>query len=211
MPWTDVSIPIRTGMPAYPGDPPVAMPRVASLAAGDAFDVTHLSLSTHTGTHVDAPSHFIAGAAGVEGLDIDALIGRAFVADATRATSHLDAAALETLSIPAGCERLLLKTPNSRLWAWPQFEPDFIALTADGAEWIVDHGARLVGIDYLSIAPFADPAPVHRRLLAAGVVIVEGLDLRAVTPGERTLICLPLSIPGADGAPARVLLGDPPL
>ncbi|MEX2229489.1 MAG: cyclase family protein [Dehalococcoidia bacterium] len=207
MHWIDVTSPIRPGMHAYPGDPVVAMSLASSLADGDGYDVTALTLGTHTGTHVDAPSHFIAGAPAIEALDLDALIGPAYVADAVSASGHLDAAALALLGVPEHAERVLLKTANSRLWDAPAFARDYVALTEDGARWLVDRAVRLVGIDYLSIAPYADPAPAHVALLSAGVVIVEGLDLRAVAPGDYTLVCLPLLIPGADGAPARVLLG----
>lgn len=202
----DITVPIRPGMPLYPGDPPVRLARVAALAAGDEANVSRLDFGLHTGTHIDAPLHFFAGGAAIEQTPLDALIGPAWVAGATACDRHIDAAALARLAIPAGTRRLLLKTTNSRLWQQPGFSTDYIALTEDGAHAAVALGLRLIGIDYLSIAPFADPAPAHRALLGAGVVILEGLDLSRVAPGPYRLICLPLLVSGADGAPARAVL-----
>ncbi|MDA1004156.1 MAG: cyclase family protein [Chloroflexi bacterium] len=207
MHWIDVTVPMRPGMAAYPGDPAVEVDRTAALADGDAYNLTRLTMGTHAGTHVDAPAHFIADGPTIDAIDVQDLIGPAVVADATSARDHIDATALAALDIPPDCARVILKTTNSELWRAPAFTPDYIALTDDGARWLVARGVQLIAIDYLSIAPFADPTPVHRTLLTAGVIIVEGLDLRAVDAGDYTLVCLPLLIPGADGAPARVLLG----
>ncbi|HZA04829.1 MAG TPA: hypothetical protein VE617_09700, partial [Propionibacteriaceae bacterium] len=121
-------------------------------------------------------------------------------------TAMIDAARLDQLDIPAGSTRLLFKTTNSALWDDPSFVEDFVAMTADGAAALVERGVRTIGIDYLSIAPYDDPAPTHEVLLDAGVTIIETLDLRSVEPGPWQLTCLPLRIPGADGAPARALL-----
>lgn len=206
MDWIDISVPIRPGMIVFEGDPTVSRERVQSIAEGAICNVSRMDLGVHTGTHIDAPVHFIDGTAGVETTPLDALIGPAFVVDATAITGDLDAASLRALSLPDGAERLLFKTPNSRLWDRDRFSADFLGLTEDGARYLVDRGVRLVGIDYLSIAPKGDPAPTHVALLEAGVVILEGLDLRHVEPGDYLLACLPLLIPGSDGAPARALL-----
>jgi len=205
----DISAPMRAGMHVYEGDPPVSIERAASLAAGDLANVTRLAFGAHTGTHVDAPVHFIEGAPGVETLPLDALIGPAAVVDATRITADIDAAALAALDIPPDATRVLFKTPNSALWDEPAFSPHFVGLLPDAARALAGRGVRLAGIDYLSVAPQADPAPAHEALLRAGIVILEGLDLRRVEPGAYTLICLPLLIPGADGAPARAVLTRP--
>ncbi|MGH8907300.1 MAG: cyclase family protein [Egibacteraceae bacterium] len=197
----DVTVKIRPGMVTYEGDPDVRISSHAAIAAGDLCNVSRLGMGSHTGTHVDAPLHFIPGAGGVEMLPLDAMLGPAWVIDATGHTRDLD-----RVDIPEGAERVLLKTDNSRLWDLDRFSPDFIGLTPRAAELLVARGVRLVGIDYLSIAPAADPAPTHLVLLGAGVVILEGLDLRGVEPGAYELRCLPLLIPGADGAPARVIL-----
>ncbi len=142
----------------------------------------------------------------MEATPLNALIGPAYVVDATRVDSDLDRVVLEKLDIPPDVERLLFKTRNSDLWSLHEFSPDFIGLTGDGAQHLLERGVRLVGADYLSIAPRSDPAPTHVALLRAGVVILEGLDLRGVDPGRYDLICLPLLIEGADGAPARAVL-----
>lgn len=202
----DVTVPIRSEMFVFEGDPPVQLCQHATIAAGDLCNISRLDFSVHTGTHVDAPVHFIEGAAGVETLPLDALFGPAWVVDATGRRADLDEAALDELDIPADAQRLLFKTDNSRLWDLETFSTDYIGLTAEAAARLVRQGVRLVGADYLSIAPNADPAPTHLVLLQAGVVILEGLDLRAVEPGPYELRCLPLRIDGADGAPARALL-----
>jgi arylformamidase len=144
----------------------------------------------------------------VDAVAVEALIGPARVVDATSATPMLDAATLAQLDIPAGTTRVLFKTTNSALWNDPSFVEDFVAVTADAAAALVEWGVRVVGIDYLSIAPYRDPAPTHEVLLRAGVAIIETLDLRSVEPGAWHLTCLPLRIPGADGAPARALLSQ---
>jgi arylformamidase len=205
--YVDVTVPLVPGwLPTYPGDTDLTIRRDASLADGDLANLSSITCTLHAGTHVDAPVHFIADGAGIEAVPLDALIGPAWVVDATSVSGSIDAAALERLEIPRGAERLLFKTTNSAIWDAPSFVEDFVALTADAASVLVDRGVRLVGIDYLSIAPFGDPAPTHEVLLRAGVVIVETLDLRDVEPGDWIMTCLPLRIPGADGAPARAAL-----
>ena len=206
MPLFDITVPVRPGMAVYEGDPPVRLTAHASMAAGDLCDVSRLELGVHTGTHVDAPKHFIPGAAGVETLPLDALIGPAWVVDVTGHGRDLDAAAIGALDIPDRTERVLFTTGNARLWDLDGYSPDFVGLLPDASQALVRRGVRLVGIDYLSIAPAADPRPTHLVLLRAGVVILEGLDLRGIEPGPYELRCLPLLLAGADGAPARAVL-----
>ncbi len=202
----DITVAIRPGMIVYEGDPDVTLERAASIAAGNVCNVSRLQFGVHTGTHIDAPVHFIEGAAGAEAIPLDALMGPVQVVDATAVRGNIDEAALNALTITPGAMRLIFKTTNSRLWDLPSFSPDFIGLTAAAARALVRLGVSVVGIDYLSIAPKGDPAPTHVALLEAGVVIIEGLDLRKVEPGAYQLMCLPLLIPGSDGAPARALL-----
>ncbi len=202
----DISARLSPGMHRFPGDPAFSTGRVSSLAEGGVCNLGRLALGAHAGTHIDAPMHFIEGAGGIERFPLDAFCGPVFVSDATSATSRIDLATLERLSIPHGTERVIFKTRNSNLWALHDFSEDFVALLPDAAASLVARGIRLVGIDYLSIAPFADPAPTHVALLAAGVVILEGLDLRDVDPGHYELLCLPLRLEGIDGVPARALL-----
>jgi arylformamidase len=211
MPIHDVSLPISESLVAWPGDPRPAFVSVLSLDRGDSATVTRLDLSAHTGTHVDAPAHFVQGGAGVDSLDLDVLVGPAHVIDGGAARA-LSARVLEALSIPPAAERLLFRTRNSERWARREFShefvEDFVAVTEDGARWLVERGVRLVGVDYLSVAPFADPVPAHRVLLQGDVVVVEGLDLSGVSPGAYRFACLPLRLVGVEGAPARAILMD---
>ena len=204
--WIDVSVPLRTGMVTFEGDPDVSIEPATRIAAGDLANVSRMELGTHTGTHMDAPRHFIDGGPGIDRIPLEALVGPALVADARGVPGDIDAAALAALGVPAGTERLLLRTRNEGLWERDAFTRDFVGIAADAARELVAMGVRLVGIDYLSIAPSADPAPAHLALLEAGVAVVEGLDLRQAPPGAYELVCLPLRIQGADGAPARALI-----
>lgn len=203
----DISLTITPTLPVWPGDPPVRLTQPAHLERGDSYTITRLDISAHTGTHLDAPAHFIRGGAGVETLDLNVLIGPAFVVDA-RGYTILTAEVLEALAIPHGSTRLLLRTDNSLIWqrGAAGFVEQFTAIAPDGAQWLVDRGVQLVGIDYLSVAPFDDGVSTHEILLSAGVIAVEGLDLGAIEPGAYQLICLPIKIAGADGAPCRAVL-----
>lgn len=205
----DVSLPITETLAVWPGDPGVRVEQTAHMARGDNATVSRLEMGAHTGTHVDAPAHFIPGGSGVDALDLDTLVGLALVADA-RSGDALTADVLAELAVPLGTERLLLRTRNSDLWLQedPPFQEDFAAITQDGARWLVERGIRLVGVDYLSVAPFGASRPTHEMLLDAGVVLVEGLNLSAIRPGMYQFVCLPLKIVEADGAPARAILID---
>jgi arylformamidase len=197
----DVTLPISDKLPVWPGDPPVHLTRVSD----DLPMVSRLSMSCHAGTHVDAPAHFLADGPGVEALPLDVLIGPAWVAQFT-GRGQLAANMFAGAAIPTGTVRLLIRSDNSDRVV-EAFAPDFVALAPDAAAWLLDHGIRLVGIDGPSIEAFAAPGdPVHRALLAAGVIIVENLALAGVAPGAYELTCLPLPIAGCDGAPARVVL-----
>jgi arylformamidase len=198
----DVSVTVRPDMPIYAGDPSVAIELAKSIDRGDPANVTRLELGAHTGTHVDAPRHFIPDGEGASELPLDPFIGPCVVADAGSASGQLGAAAIEMLGLPPSPERVLLKTSNSALWERDRFTPDFVRLSSDGAEALIGRGVRLVGIDYLSIG---DPA-AHVLLLGSGIGVIEGLDLRPVDPGNYFLVCLPLKVARSDGAPARALL-----
>jgi arylformamidase len=198
----DVTVPIRNGMPVYDRNPGVRLERARSIADGDTVNISRLELGVHTGTHVDAPLHFIEGGAGVEAIDPEILIGEAHVVDATSLHEDIDAEALSTLDLPPGAERLIFKTPNSELWNLDEFTRGFIRFVESGARSLLEAGVRLVGIDYLSVGDEA----AHKVFLGNGVVPVEGLDLRRVDPGPYRLYCLPLMLVGSDGGPARVLL-----
>ena len=219
MPIYDLTLPISPHLAVWPGDPPVEVVREMDLAQGDPFNLTRLNISAHTGTHMDAPRHFIPTGPAIDQLPPDRLMGPAWVVEVGEGEGEggeaglVTAAVLAGLDIPGGVTRLLLKTANSRLWSrplTPTFEPRFVALDASAARWLVERGVDLVGIDYLSIERGDDEGfPVHTTLLGAGVVILEGLNLHGVAPGAYDLIALPMKIADADGAPARVILiGD---
>lgn len=203
--WIDISVPVRPGQtPLWPGSVPVDFQVWSSLDEGAAAEETVLRMSVHTGTHVDAPAHFLAGGDTIEVLDPGAMLGPCRVVDC-RGGSLVTRGLLDSLGIPAGTERLLLKTDNTDRWS-PEFDPGYTALDPEAAAWVVERGTRLVGIDYLSIQSFRESDAVHVRLLEAGVVILEGLDLAGVEPGDYELICLPLKLVGIEGAPARAML-----
>jgi len=205
MPFIDISLPIREGMIVYEGDPDITVSSALSLERGDPANVSSLRLGSHTGTHMDAPLHFISGGLGIDTLPLDLLIGPALVAEVD-ATRLIEPSHLENLPL-ADHQRLLLKTRNSGLWDRASFSRDYVALSLASAKLLIERGVKLVGVDYLSIEAFgADGHPVHKTLLGAGMVILEGLDFRRVTPGTYELYCLPLRIAGGDGSPCRAVL-----
>ncbi len=205
----DVTRPLSSSLPVYPGDPVIELAPIAQRAWGDAANVTRMVLSSHTGTHIDAPRHFFDAGTTVDRLDLQVLIGPVRVVEVP-CVSHITESDVDAHDLE-GATRVLFKTPNALLWDRPGFQAAYHALTPRAAERLVACGVRLVGIDYLSVDAYEAPDfPVHRCLLQAGVVIVEGLDLRAVSPGEYELFALPLLLENGDGAPARVLLRDMP-
>ncbi|HVK71885.1 MAG TPA: cyclase family protein [Kofleriaceae bacterium] len=207
-PWIDITVPIRPGMVHYPGDPGVELEQVKHLDRGDPATVSLLRLGVHTGTHIDAPVHFLAGSAGVDALAIDALIGPARIIEVPD-VEILTAKELEPHRIATG-ERILLRTRNSaRSWSGEDFVADYAHLGPSAARLLAERRVRMIGIDYLSIGRGDDGPEVHRillRALGAGIVIVEGLDLTQVGPGDYDVVCLPIKIAGCDGAPARVVV-----
>jgi arylformamidase len=183
------------------------MERMSKIEDGHHANVSQLRMSAHFGTHVDAPYHFLANGKTVEQLSLSDLNGRVYIAHLPE-LDLITADVLERAEIPPRTRRILFRTRNSNLWAKgeKQFQKNYVALSADGAQYLVDRGFRLVGIDYLSVAPFGNSQEVHQILLKAGVIIVEGLDLSQVSQGRYTLYCLPLKIDGADGTPTRAIL-----
>jgi arylformamidase len=207
MPIYDITVPIRAGMPIYEGDPAVEIATWSALQKGDSANVSFLHLGAHTGTHVDAPAHFIEGARKIDALLLDVLIGPARVVLVPDDVAEIDANFLKSSDL-MGVERLLFHTRNSSFWS-EGFRKDFTHLSPEAAEMLVGMGIKLVGTDYLSIEKFhSGHHRTHLALLSHNVVIVEGLNLSTVPAGDYELICLPLKIAdgAGDGAPARVVL-----
>jgi arylformamidase len=204
----DVSVPLREGMVVWPGSTGFRLRQTMCLERGDTANVSQLDCDVHIGTHVDAPRHFLKDGATVEQLPMDILIGPAVLAYLPEVHT-ITVSVLNDLVLPAGTKRLLLRTSNSELWAAAgvsEFREDFVALTDDAAQWVVTHDIRLIGVDYLSVQRYEDNPGVHQILLGQGVIIIEGLNLSNVLPGSYELICLPLKLVGAEGAPARAVL-----
>lgn len=206
----DVTVPLSNELPTYPGDPGIEIGEWRSLAKGDSANVSVVNFGAHTGTHVDAPAHFIEGAAKIETLPLDSLIGPATVVEVPDDRLVVDEDFVKA-NVSPGTERVLFKTKNSAFWNEPnpQFHTDFTHLNVGAATWLRDQGAKLVGIDYLSIEKSKSPGhPTHVALLSKGVVILEGLNLTDVQAGRYELICLPMRLRSelGDGAPARAVL-----
>jgi len=205
----DISLTIKNGFPVWPGDPQIILERIQKMEEGAAANVSHIQMGVHAGTHIDAPYHFMGqGASTVENLPLNVLIGRAYVLHVPDQVDLITAPYLEQAGIPPRTRRILFKTRNSRLWQREQlqFQTDFVAVSAGGAQYIVERGIKLVGVDYLSVAPFEYSTATHEVLLSAGVVILEGINLSEVSQGRYSLYCLPIKLSGADGAPARAIL-----
>jgi arylformamidase len=205
--WMDVTVPLEPGMITYPGNPPFQMWRSRDMANGDTHNATTISMGVHTGTHIDAPAHFLEAGVGTDSLPLSAVLGRARVIDIDD-PEVITAAELEEHALGAG-ERVLFRTRNSgECWPTRGFAEDFVHLSPAAADHLAGRRLRLVGVDHLSAGPFRrqHTVDVHRALLGAGIWILEGLDLSAVAPGDYELLCLPLRIVDCDGAPARVLV-----
>lgn len=202
----DISVPIRSGGVIYPGNPEIDITLQQAVAKGAGANVSLIRFGSHTGTHADAARHFFDDGQPVDQIPLDRLIGRALLLSFPDQLRSIGAAELEAHDLK-GHTRILLRTRNSGLLSKNEFAPDYTYLAPDGAEYLVDKGVELVGVDYLSIEQFhSGHHRTHRTLLAKSVVIVEGLDLSAPPPGEYQLVCLPLRIEGCDGAPARAVL-----
>jgi arylformamidase len=203
----DVSVPIHKAMTVYRGNPPVRI-RPAMTLRNDGVNLSELCLGSHTGTHVDAPSHFIKGGKGIDRVDPERFVGPAWVADLRRVRGSISAVDLAKAGIPRASRRVLLRTSNSRWWHPARlFRRDFVYVAPDGADWLVERGVQLVGIDYLSIEGYGVPgAPTHKRLLGAGIPILEGLDLFNVRPGRWQMAAFPLRIKDGDAGLTRAVL-----
>jgi arylformamidase len=204
--WIDISVPVRNGMVHWPGDPDFHIERATDQEKGDVATVSRISLGVHTGTHMDAPLHFIRHARSIDTMPLEATVGPARVIP-IRDLKSIKREELVEHGITAG-ERILFKTANSEhSWESDRFDESFVFISQDGARYLAEVGVLTVGVDYLSVGGFReDGVETHAALLGAGIWIIEGLNLRGVEPGEYELICLPLKLIGSEGAPARAVL-----
>lgn len=202
----DISTPVRSGGLIYPGNPEIVIEPQQEIARGAGANVSRISFGSHTGTHVDAARHFFDDGQTVDRIPLDRLVGPALLISVDESLMSVGAADLQRHAV-AGYKRVLIRTRNSRFLGDPDFVRDFTFLAPDGAEYLVSLGVELVGVDYLSIEQFhSGHHRTHRTLLEKDVVIVEGLMLGDVEPGEYQLVCLPLRLEGLDAAPARAIL-----
>src|SRR4051812_43170580 len=203
----DVSVPIEDGMPVWPSDPPLKLTPQGHLSRDKTHtvQVTRIEMGSHTGTHIDAPFHFIEGGRRLEQIPLSELVGPAVVVEITGVPS-IQRKRLEPLNWN-NVQRVLFKTGNSAHWKDGAFYEKFVFLEPDAAEFLVERGVRLIGIDYLSIDPYkSEKHPTHFVLLSRNVIIIEGLNLSQVAPGPYQMVALPLNLQSGDGAPARVIL-----
>ncbi len=204
----DISVTLGPRTPIWPNSRKIQLTRVQKIEHGYLSNVSVLSCDVHSGTHIDAPLHFIPRGKTVSQISLEILVGKTFVCYIP-SDKHIKSVDLEKAGIKNNTERLLIKTKNSRFWKeyGNVFQPNYIALTPEAAQWIVAKELKLVGIDYLSVQPYEDTTQeTHKILLSAGIVILEGINLSDVHPGEYELICLPLKLENSEGAPARAIL-----
>lgn len=204
--WIDVSVPLHTGMVHWPDNPPVVIERMMSIDKGDTANVSKMSMGSHTGTHMDAPVHFIPNGIGIDQMPLTAAMGRARVIEINDSVS-IKPEELQGHAIQRG-ERILFKTRNSEhCWQTNDFVEDFVYITHEAAQHLASLGIQTVGVDYLSVGGYhVDGQQTHQALLGAGIWIIEGLNLSQAQPGIYDLVCLPLRIVGGDGAPSRAIL-----
>jgi arylformamidase len=209
----DISVPISPSMPVWPGDPPVELLQVASISSGEAANVSRIDMGVHSGTHIDAPRHFIANGKTIGQIPLEKLIGKVLVMEIDNTEDVISEQVLESHpnnDLLKKASKVLFRTRNSALWqAHPSdFQQDYVGIDSSGAHYLKNLDLDLIGIDYLSIAPYQDTLMPHLILLAEEIVLLEGLDLSQVQDGFYDLYCLPLNIPDCEGAPARVILID---
>jgi arylformamidase len=204
--WIDISVPIKSGMVHWPDNPPVKVGKMLDMGCGDICNVSTLSMGSHTGTHMDGPLHFIRDGASLDRMPMEATIGPARVVE-VRDNESVKPGHLKGLRLRRG-ERILFKTRNSaRSWKTDAFDEQFIYISKEAAQVLVDRGVRTVGVDYLSVGGFKkDGVETHHILLGAGIWVIEGLNFSGVKPGRYELVCLPLKVLDSDGAPARAVL-----
>jgi arylformamidase len=208
MEFFDITLAISPDIPTWPGDLKVRLERVKKIEEGATDNLSQMEIGVHTGTHVDAPFHFVSKGIKIDELPLETLIGPVQVVQVADSVDLITADTLKGLKIDLEIPRILFKTRNSGYWLKNErnFQPDFVAISEDAAKKLVEMGMILVGIDYLSVGPFKNSKPTHDALLGAGLVLLEGADLSQVEPGEYRIFCLPLKLRATEGAPARVVL-----
>ena len=206
MRYHDISLNLSTDTPRWVAAPPLEVHERRRMHRGDSANASALTMSVHAGTHVDAPSHFLADGASIDALPLERFIGPALV-HAVEADRYITEAHVKTIPLD-GVTRVLFKTRNSELLKKRDYDPDFVAFSEEAARALVARGVELVGLDYLSVAHADTQVPVHRAFLDHGVILLEGIDLSAVAPGRYELMCVPLRLKGLDGAPCRAVLRD---
>ena len=207
----DISIPISSNLPTWPDDPPVRIERYRKIEDGARSNVSRIDMGAHSGTHVDAPYHFLGGnTLTVDAIPLDILIGHTQVIQIPDEINLITRDVLMNINITEKSQRVLFKTRNSNYWAeyGNNFRQDYVSIRADGAQYLVEQKIKLVGVDYLSVEPYEIESPTHKILLEGNIIIIEGLDLSKIIPGRYKLFCLPVRIAGAEGSPARVILDD---
>ena len=204
----DISVPLSNKLPIWPEGHGINITKLFEIGPESDANVSRLDIDVHSGTHIDAPLHFIDGGKTTNEIDLNRLVGKCYIAELPKSIIKIEPSDLEKLKIPTNTSRLLLKTYNSHnnLWDESTFYKDFSALSADAAQWIVERKIDLIGIDYCSIQKFYDPPTTHQILLKNNIIILEGLDLRKVKQGEYDLTCLPISVSGIEGVPVRAIL-----
>jgi arylformamidase len=204
----DITLTITPDLPVWPGDLKVKLERVKKMEEGSRDNLSQMAMGVHTGTHVDAPFHFIPEGIKIDELPLETLTGPVQVVVLPDSVNLITADIVNTAGITPHTTRVLFKTRNSKRWedGSKEFDTKFVAVSPDGAEALVAMGMKLVGVDYLSVSPFNDSVPTHRALLGAGVICLEGANLSKVPAGEYTLYCLPMKLGATEGAPARVIL-----
>ncbi len=204
----DITMTFSSGMPNWPGNPAPEVTRFRDMKEGDRNNMTSVAFHVHSGTHVDAPLHFVADGYPIEDMPLDVLIGPCLVAHFPDVPAITRDMLVDHPDIGPGVERLLLRTVNSdRFGDAAEFRPDFTALTPDAAQWLVEGGIRLLGNDYLSVERYKEPGnATHLAFLENEVILLEGIDMRGIEPGRYELVCLPMKIGNAEGAPARAVL-----
>ena len=204
--WMDISVPLSDGMLHWPEDPPIEIKRVIDMKNGDEYNLTHVSMAVHTGTHMDAPCHFRRSGISIDKMPLTASVGEARVIEITD-NEFINVEEIRPHRIRKG-ERILFKTKNSkRKWINKPFNRKFVHLSIEAAKYLSERKVQTIGIDYLSIGGYeGNVVEVHDIILKAGIWVIEGLDLSKIEPGDYNLICLPIKIAGSDGAPARALV-----